>query len=377
MSDHTHRWSETRPESTARPSTDFTRKDKMTPPERMGRIMAGKSVDRVPFNPFALGFCAKVAGVDRGVYYRNPEGAFEIGLNFAKRYPWMNARPVYGWADRGAWEFGGQIIWPNNNASAAPRSFGPVISDPSEVDGLPDPDPKTAGAMPLIDRFNTVSREYGMPASLPGGTPTTYSASIVGDETFMRWTILHPDAVHALQRKVTDFLLRTTELTIARFGGENCSLNCSLPVDSNLLMSPKTFAEFSKPYVKEILGFCLERGVRSVMVHLCGDHTGNLIHWRDMPLAPRTIFFIGHEMDIEATGRFIGKEHIVAGNIRTPLLQSGLPEEVYADTVRCLRAGMGHPGGFILMPACELPPDTPYENLDAVAQALYDHGYYE
>jgi hypothetical protein len=28
------------------------------------------------------------------------------------------------------------------------------------------------------------------------------------------------------------------------------------------------------------------------------------------------------------------------------------------------------------MPACEFPPDTPLENLNAVARALYTHGYY-
>jgi hypothetical protein len=64
MSDPSHGWSQTKPESTSRPLTDFTRKDKMTPPERVGGIMAGKPVDRVPFKPFALGFCAKVAGSD-------------------------------------------------------------------------------------------------------------------------------------------------------------------------------------------------------------------------------------------------------------------------------------------------------------------------
>jgi uroporphyrinogen decarboxylase len=37
---------------------------------------------------------------------------------------------------------------------------------------------------------------------------------------------------------------------------------------------------------------------------------------------------------------------------------------------------MKHTGGYILMPSCELPPDTPLENIEAVAQALYEYGYY-
>jgi uroporphyrinogen decarboxylase len=357
-------------------TADFMEKDKLTPLERIVKLMTGEPIDRVPFVPFALGYMARTSGIDRGTYYRNPEQAFQVGLEFMKAYPWMNASPIYGWADQGAWEFGGRVIWPDNDESAAPRSFGPVITDPSEVDSLPDPDPATAGMMPLVDRFNTISREYGFPASLPGGTPTSMSTAIVGDANFMRWVVRYPEAVHKLQRKVTDFVLRAAEATITKFGAENCGVMCALPMDSNLLMSPKAFEQFSKPYVKEIHGYYMEKGVRNFLVHLCGNHTGNLVHWRDIPLPPRTIFSIGHEMDLEATGRFIGKGNVLAGNVSTSILQGGTPDEVFAETVRCLRTGMKHPGGFVLMPACELPPATPPENLEALARAVYEHGYY-
>ncbi len=104
---------------------DFAKKDKLTIQERMKRLMAGESIDRVPFNPFASGFSAKICGVDRGTYYRNPEAAFEAGLTLMKAYPWMNSRPSYGWADRGAWEFGGV-------------SFGPTMMNRQPL-GLSDP----------------------------------------------------------------------------------------------------------------------------------------------------------------------------------------------------------------------------------------------
>ncbi len=230
--------------------------------------------------------------------------------------------------------------------------------------------------MPLLDRFNAISREHGFPASLPGGTPTTLSAAIAGDASFMRWIIRYPETVHRLQRKVTDFLLRAAELTITKYGAENCAVSCSVPMDSNLLMSPKAFGRFSEPYIREILGYYLNEGVKSFMVHLCGNHTGNLVYWGDMPLPARTIFSIGHEMDLTATSRFIGKDHILAGNISTTLLQAGSYEEVFTETVRCLEAGMEHPGGYVLMPACELPPNTPLKNVEAVAHALFEHGYY-
>jgi uroporphyrinogen decarboxylase len=112
------------------------------------------------------------------------------------------------------------------------------------------------------------------------------------------------------------------------------------------------------------------------MVHLCGDHTSNLVHWVDMQLPPRTIFSIGLEMDLEKTGKVLGKDYVLAGNINTSLLQMGSYQDVFDEARRCLNVGMKHQGGYILMPACELPPDTPLENIEAVAQALYEYGYY-
>ncbi|MGO9315484.1 MAG: uroporphyrinogen decarboxylase family protein [Syntrophobacteraceae bacterium] len=354
---------------------DFTAKDTMTAKERLLALAAGRAIDRVPFMSFALGFAARVRGIDRGEIYRNPEKAFAAGLSLMKAYPWMNGEPAYGWADKGAWEFGGKIIWPDGDRYPAPWSE-PVISRPEEVDSLPDPDPAAAGMTLMLDRFNTISRENGFPASLPGGTPTTLSAGIAGRVNFLRWLIKYPEAVHKIQRKVTDFILRAAKRTIREYGAENCSLDCGVPMESNQLISVRMFESFAKPYIREIFDYYASKGVQKIAVHLCGDHTWNLAHWNDIPLPRRTIFSISDEMDLERTGQIIGKDHILAGNINSGILCAGTPEMVSMEVRRCLEAGKKHPGGFVLMPACEFPPDTPLENVDALADALFEYGYY-
>ena len=72
---------------------DFAGKDKLTPLERMGKLMANEPIDRVAFNSFAMGFAARISGMDRGTYYRNPERAFEACLSLMKAYPWTNSGP--------------------------------------------------------------------------------------------------------------------------------------------------------------------------------------------------------------------------------------------------------------------------------------------
>ncbi len=355
---------------------DFSTKDTMSPKERMAALAAGNPIDRVPFNPFSLGFSAKLYGIDRGEFYRNPDLAFEAGLNLLRRHPWLSARPAYGWADKGAWEFGGEIGWPDNDEYMAPFSAGPVITKPEDVATLPDPDPDTAGGNPLFKQFNAKSRAMGLPAALPGGTPTTMSSSIVGKSEFLRWMLKHPDSVHTLQRKVTDFIIRTAKKTILQYGAENCSVMCAVPMESNQLVSPKAFESLCKPYIQKIMGFYQSQGVKSVMVHLCGDHTLNLHHWSDIPLPKRTVFSIGGEMDMRETSEFLGKDFILAGNLSNPVLQTGTREQIVKEMRRCLSAGMRHPGGFILMPECEIPPDTPQETLEIIAEVLFSEGYY-
>ena len=172
----------------------------------------------------------------------------------------MNGRPTYGWADRGSWEFGGKVIWPDNNRFIAPCSE-PLLREPHQVDMLSEPDPETAGMNPFVDRFNTLSRRQGFPASLPGGTPTTLSAGIVGRANFLKWLVRYPETVHKLQQKVTRFIIRTAEMTIKKHGARNCSVFCGVPMESNQLISEKMFVTYAKPYIREIFAFYRSQGV--------------------------------------------------------------------------------------------------------------------
>ncbi|MDR1648903.1 MAG: hypothetical protein LBR71_01470 [Synergistaceae bacterium] len=352
-------------------------KDRMAPSERMKGLLAKTPIDRVPFDPRARGLAARLHGVDRGVFYRNPQVAFDAGLRLLELYPWMNTGPTYGWVDIGTWEFGGDVVWPDGDRYAAPGVGSPVVKTPDDVDKLPVPDPLTAGMNGLLHQFNEIRVGHGMSAVLPAATPTNHSIGACGAGNFLRWMLKYPGAIHKLQRKVTDFILATSKYVIDTYGAGKCTVFPGLPNESNQLLSPGMFEEFCLPYIKELIGYFRDRGVVSMGVHLCGDHTGNLCFWKDVPLTPRSIFFIGNEMDIEKSAEVIGPDHIIAGNISNAILQRGTPKDVYDDAVRCLKAGMKHPGGFLLMPACEIAANLPLENLDAIADALYDHGFYE
>jgi len=81
-------------------------------------------------------------------------------------------------------------------------------------------------------------------------------------------------------------------------------------------------------------------------------------------------------MDIQHVARTFGEEIIIGGNIPTTLLQLGTPEEVLEVSRDILETMKNHPGGFILMPACALPPLTPPVNVFAMLKAVTLYGRY-
>lgn len=72
----------------------------------------------------------------------------------------------------------------------------------------------------------------------------------------------------------------------------------------------------------------------------------------------------------------LGGTTVLLGNIdQVCLLREGSPEQVYEVTRETVLAGK-EGGKYILMTADEVFPDTPIDNLRAMAQAGIDHGWY-
>lgn len=136
---------------------------------------------------------------------------------------------------------------------------------------------------------------------------------------------------------------------------ENVSILNTYQLDSHDVMAPSLFEKMSLPYIIELHEKALAMGVRAWIIHLCGNHTKNLHLWKEyVPLAPRTVFTVGYEMDMEETARVLGPDYIIGGNIRNQLIQFGTANEVYEEAGRIITKMKHTPGGFMLMPDCEL-----------------------
>ena len=234
-----------------------------------------------------------------------------------------------------------------------------------------DPDPLTAGSLPLLRQFNRELVKLGLEPKIRAGSVTSVVAGMIGVERLLKWYVKEPEAVKTAYEKATRFLIRTAEETVAEFG-PRCNATISAPWDSNALISPAIFEKFTVPHMERVLRALVDLGVTSVKAHLCGNHHGNLSAWTRLPWPEGTSISIGNEMDIAATAEAFGHRFTICGNVSTTLLAVGRYDDVYGAAWECMEQGKDLPGGFALMPACEMPTLAPPLNVQALVDACRD-----
>ncbi|SET58921.1 uroporphyrinogen decarboxylase [Natronincola peptidivorans] len=345
--------------------------------ERMKRLVTREGLDRVPIIPLASLYTAYISNISAKEYFLEPEKAMEAQL-WARDLHGYDAGPSYNIPDWGGWDFGGILEIPTSPRISLPRMVKKAVTSTKDVEKLEVPNPSTAPAMSRSLVFARLSREKGFPVSVWGGSPMGIVVSIIGAETLLKWLRKEPSLVHRLLRLATDYIIEIAKVYTNEFGGENCSALATYPMECFAMMSPKMFEKYSLPYVIEIHEKLIEMGIKKWTIHLCGDHTRNLIHWQQsIKLMPRTIFTLGHEMDMLKTAEALGEEYIIGGNIHTTLMQIGSANEVYRACKETIEKMKYIPGGFILAPDCVLPSLTPPINLHAMVKACRDFGKYE
>ncbi len=350
-------------------------RERLTPPERMGALLSRQRPDRVPFIPFAFGFCAHNVGYPVAESYASPERSFWSQLWTSEQYGY-DGGPLYGYASQGAWEFGGAVEMPTGAHQAPWVSRAPATT-PEAVEALEIPDVETAGAYPIGIPFARLQRSLGMPVTFQGFSPFTNAGNIAELPTLLRWIVKEPQTVHLLMRKCIEFHRKVVDYFTREFAGGPIMMFFGEPSTANAVISPKQFEKFALPYLDEMNRYAIEKGVKHIFAHLCGEQNKNLDYWNQIPYGDPGIISFGHEVDLDRAIEVFGDRHIIAGNVEPQKVQLGTPEEVYALTRAALEKGKRAKSGFVLMCGCELPVNTPPYNLYTMKKAVLDHGFYE
>ena len=167
-----------------------------------------------------------------------------------------------------------------------------------------------------------------------------------------------PDMVHLVLEKVTKFLIEYAKAYKA--AGAN-GIVMAEPVAG--LLSPSLEEEFSTPYVKQIAE-AVQDDEFVLVYHNCGDNVPKML--ASIMTTGCAAYHFGNAMDMEKDIiPQVSANTVVMGNIDPAgTLRMGTPEKVREETFALLERCSKYPN-FVLSSGCDIPPMTPWENIDA------------
>ena len=234
-----------------------------------------------------------------------------------------------------------------------------IIEDPDEAFSLSTPpigSGRTSIYIDAIRRAKTLITDRPVIAGMIG--PYSLAARLFDVSEIMINCYDEPEAVHSALEKATDFL---TEYAMAYKAIGADGIMIAEPVAG--LLSASLEEEFSSPYVKRIVD-AVQDDTFAVIYHNCGDNVSCML--TSILGTGCAAYHFGNAVDME--NDIITKlpsDVLVMGNIDPAgVLRMGTPESVREQTLKLMQRCSKY-DNFLLSSGCDIPPMTPWENIDA------------
>jgi MtaA/CmuA family methyltransferase len=335
----------------------------MTGRERILAHLEGRPVDRLPLMPITMQFACDQIGARYRDYctdYRVlVEGQLRTAEKFGFDYVNTMSDPAREAADCGA------TVEYFDDQPVALLEENALLVEKSRLSGLKIPDPLGGGRMHNGIKALALLRQKLKGEKLIEGWiegPCAEAADLRGINTLMLDFFDDP----AFVRDLFEFVLEM-ELRFARAQVEAGAEMIGIGDAAASLVGPQIYDEFVWPFVKRMVEGVHALGAKA-RLHICGNTKkilggmGNLgCEIVDLDsLAPMN----------EARSQ-MGPGQILLGNLNpVTIIRGGKPDTVNDAIAEChCQAG----ARFIVGAGCEIPRDTPLENLNALATYAQKH----
>ena len=250
-----------------------------------------------------------------------------------------------------------------------PTVIGRLIHDEDEADALKVPDVGTARSGLYVDSIRKAVElitDRPVLAGIIG--PFSLAARLLAVTEIMMDCYDEPDMVHTVLEKCAAFLIEYAKAYKA--AGAN-GIMMAEPVAG--LLSPALEEEFSSPYVKQIVEAVQDENF-IVVYHNCGD---NVLRMTESILSTGAdAYHFGNSIDMAEMMAKMPADTIVMGNVDPAgVLRQGTPETVRKATLEVMSKCCSYPN-FVISSGCDIPPASPWENIDAfftTVEAYYNH----
>lgn len=301
---------------------------------------------------------AALAGVDVLQMVTDPGAQVAVQQMLSKRYGMsfvMSAMDLSVEAEA----FGAEV---RMSGSEIPTVMGRLITDRGAVDALPLPvvgERRTGVYLETVRRLVAWRERQYVLAGMIG--PFSLTGRLFGVSEALLETAGDADLLHALLEKATTFLIAYAS-AFREAGADGIII--AEPTAG--LISPPSTAEFSSPYVRRIVD-AVRTTSFEVILHNCG---ARLAHIEAILESGAHIYHFGKPMDLPAALARVSPEIILCGNLDpAEVFVQSTPGEI-RDRVHRLLSSVGPRSNVMISSGCDVPPNTPLDNIDAFFAAV-------
>lgn len=332
---------------------------KMKGIELIKKAFALEEVERVPWVPFVGVHGGYLTGVDAESYLKSSDAIFN-GVSKAIEEYNPDGIPVIFDLQVEAEILGCQLKWAPNNPPAVishPLANGVKLEDlktPGENDGripeILEATKKLRGKYPDVALYGLITG------------PFTLALHLMGTDIFMKF-YENPDEVNSVMEFCKNVAIKMSGLLI----DAGCDIIALVdPMTSQI--DPLSFETYVSPYVLPVFDFIREKGKLSSFF-VCGHAQQNI---EAMCNCKPDNISIDENIPLDYVKEIALKKGIsFGGNMKlTVVLLMGTEGDAREEALNCL--DLGGKKGFILAPGCDLPMETPPENIKAVTGLVND-----
>ncbi|MCQ2399366.1 MAG: uroporphyrinogen decarboxylase family protein [Clostridia bacterium] len=247
-----------------------------------------------------------------------------------------------------------------------PTVTGHVIEDEDDAENLTVPPVGTARTGIYVEAIKKATEKITDRPVFAGMIgPFSLAARLFEVSEVMYSCYDMPEAVHTVLEKVTEFLT-SYALEYKKAGANGIML--AEPVSG--LLSPAMEAEFSAPYVKKIVDAVQDENF-ILIYHNCGGNTPLMLD--SITSIGAAAYHFGNAVDIGDILKKVPDGTVVMGNIDPAgEFRMGTPESIKKATLSLLER-VGENKNFIISSGCDIPPLTPWANIDAFFGAVKEY----
>ena len=327
--------------------------------ERVMNRLEGKTVDRIPNLSIVMMFAAKELGVTFSACCSDYRLLTDAAFRCHERYG-IDMVCAISDSMREAEGFGTEVVFPQEGV---PYAAAMRLQQLSDIDTLRVIDPSQSRRMTdTVDAVRFMRQRAGNDVPVVGWVEGAMAECC--DLMDMQHVFINlldePEAMHQL----LDICTRQGIL-FAKAQVEAGAHIMGIGDSAASLVGPTLYEAFVLPYQQRLIRAIHDMGIK-VKLHICGN-ISPVMH-----LVAQTgadMVDCDFMVDMERAADILPQGTSVCGNFNpVEVMYQGTPEMVREEVRRCKR--LGNRNHNFIAPGCEVPKDTPPENMLALLEAL-------